>query len=43
MRQVAVLMGVTYGTVRSHVRGARRRLTRDLRIDRANGEMNEED
>ncbi|WP_329182794.1 sigma-70 family RNA polymerase sigma factor [Actinacidiphila glaucinigra] len=43
MRQVAVLMGVTYATVRSHVRGARRRLARDLEIDWATEEMNEED
>lgn len=43
MRQVAALMGVTYGTVRSHVRGARRRLARDLGIDWAAEEMNEED
>ncbi|MFF3949148.1 RNA polymerase sigma factor [Streptomyces sp. NPDC001902] len=43
MRQVAELMGITYGTVRSHVRGARRRLARDLGIDWAAEEMNEED
>jgi RNA polymerase sigma-70 factor (ECF subfamily) len=43
MRRVAELMGVSYGTVRSHVRGARRRLARDLGIDWATEEMDEED
>ncbi|MFF4183387.1 RNA polymerase sigma factor [Streptomyces sp. NPDC001691] len=31
-REVAAVMGISYPTVRSHLRGARRRLARDLRL-----------
>ncbi|OKJ74722.1 RNA polymerase subunit sigma [Streptomyces sp. TSRI0107] len=43
MRRVAELMGISYGTVRSHLRGARRRLSRDLGIDWAAEGMEEEE
>ncbi|MFD7165816.1 RNA polymerase sigma factor [Streptomyces violascens] len=33
-REVAEVMGISYPTVRSHLRGARRRLARDLRLAR---------
>ncbi|MEU2516456.1 RNA polymerase sigma factor [Streptomyces syringium] len=38
VRRVAGIMGLSPATVRSHVRGARRRLARDLRIDWATEE-----
>ncbi|MEU1792126.1 sigma-70 family RNA polymerase sigma factor [Streptomyces sparsogenes] len=38
MATVAHVMGVSRSTVRSHIRGARRRLARDLRIDWTDGE-----
>ncbi|MEU7260582.1 sigma-70 family RNA polymerase sigma factor [Streptomyces rimosus] len=38
MKTVAHIMGVSYGTVRSHIRGARRRLARDLGIEWAPNE-----
>ncbi|MDG9709670.1 RNA polymerase sigma factor [Streptomyces sp. DH10] len=43
MRRVAELMGISYGTVRSHLRGARRRLSRELGIDWAAEDMEEEE